>query len=53
MATALTARMVNKKDKIVVLPWVFVDIFEDQTVQELYDNLRNGKFPHVKFTKQT
>ena len=53
MATALTARMVNKKDKIVVLPWVFVDIFEDQTVQELYDNLRNGKFPRVKFTKQT
>ena len=44
----------EKKDKIVMKPWVFVDIFEDQTVQELHDSLiRNGKFPLVKFTKQT
>ena len=53
MATALTVCIVNKKDKIVVLPRVFVDIFEDQMVQGLYDNLRNGKFPHLKFMKQT
>ena len=51
MATTLSVRIVNKNDKHVILPWVFIDIFEEQTMKELFQNLKNGYFPHVKLSK--
>ena len=51
MATTLSVRIVNKNDKHVILPWVLIDIFEEQTMTELFQNLKNGYFPHVKLSK--
>lgn len=52
MATTLSVRVFEKNERVVLLPWAFIELFgETCTVQDLFDDIKAGKF-HVNLKKQ-